>query len=125
MSLICVDVRSRKPISSQLVDCIKDLILQGLIKPDEQLPSVRALSGELTINPNTIQNAYAELERGGIIYSIPGRGNFACRDISVIADAQKEKLLEEIQGFVKKTRIAGFSRQELLDAIGKEWDSQS
>lgn len=124
MSLICVDVRSRKPISNQLVDCIKDLILQGLIKPDEQLPSVRALSSELTINPNTIQKAYSELERNGIVYSIPGRGNFACSDVSVIADAQKGKVLVELAGIVKKAKITGLSRDEFIEAIRKEWDTQ-
>lgn len=124
MSYIRVDLRSRKPISTQLVDNIKELILQGMIMPDEQLPSVRTLAGELAINPNTIQKAYAELERCGVIYSVPGRGNFACSDISVIADMQQGKVLDEIEDFVRRARVSGMSLDRLLEEIGKEWNSQ-
>lgn len=68
-----LDVRSRVPIYEQLVEKIKELIIKGLLKEHEQLPSVRALSNDLTINPNTIQKAYRELENQGYIYSIPGK----------------------------------------------------
>jgi len=61
MGLITVDVKDRKLIYEQLIDNIKDLILEGLLRPEEFLPSVRSLAKELGINPNTIQKAYAEL----------------------------------------------------------------
>ena len=67
MSLIYVDLRSRRPIFEQIVDAVRDLALRGLMQPDEHLPSVRALAAELAINPNTIQKAYGELERQGVI----------------------------------------------------------
>ncbi len=124
MSYIRVDLRSRKPISTQLADCIKELILQGMIKPDEQLPSVRILASELAINPNTIQKAYAELERCGVVYSIPGRGSFACSDISPVADMQQEKVIGEIGEIVRRARVSGMSLERLIDEIGKEWNSQ-
>ena len=69
-----LDVRSRKPIYEQLVDKLKELIMNEILKPDEQLPSVRTLAQELTINPNTIQKAYRELEAQGFIYSLKGKG---------------------------------------------------
>lgn len=69
-----LDVRSRKAIYEQLVDKVKEMIVYGILKPDEQLPSVRALSTQLTVNPNTIQKAYRELEREGYIYSLKGKG---------------------------------------------------
>ena len=124
MSYIRVDVRSRTPISTQLVDCVKELILQGMIKPDEQLPSVRILAAELAINPNTIQKAYVELERCGVLYSIPGRGSFACSDISAIADMQQEKIVCEIGEIVRRARVSGMSLERLIDVIGKEWNLQ-
>ena len=124
MSYIRVDLRNRKPISTQLVDNIKELILQGMIMPDEQLPSVRTLAGELAINPNTIQKAYAELERCGVVYSIPGRGSFACSDVSTVASLQQEKLIDEIEEFVRRARVSGMSLERLLEEIGKEWSSQ-
>ena len=71
-----LDTRSRKPIYEQLVDKLKELIINEVLKPDEQLPSVRQLAQELTINPNTIQKAYRELENQGFIYSQKGKGSF-------------------------------------------------
>lgn len=69
-----LDLRSRKPIYEQLVEKLKELIINEVLKPDEQLPSVRALAQQLTINPNTIQKAYRELETQRYIYSVKGRG---------------------------------------------------
>lgn len=125
MSLICVDVRSRQPISQQLIDSIRDLILKGRIRPDEQLPSVRALASELVINPNTIQKAYSELERTGVVYVIPGRGNFACSDVSILADDQKGKLRQELTAFLSRAKTAGMTREELLARINQEWGDLS
>lgn len=71
-----LDVRSRKPIYEQLVERLKELIITEILKQDEQLPSVRTLAQQLTINPNTIQKAYRELEVQGYIYSIKGKGSF-------------------------------------------------
>ena len=66
MNRIYVDLRSRTPIFEQIIDAVQDLAIRGLMQPDEPLPSVRALAAELAINPNTIQKAYAELERRGV-----------------------------------------------------------
>ena len=70
MGLITIDYRDRKLIYEQLVDNVKLLVLRGDLKKNDFLPSVRSLAKELGINPNTIQKAYAELERQGIIASI-------------------------------------------------------
>ncbi|HAQ07713.1 MAG TPA: GntR family transcriptional regulator [Bacillus bacterium] len=71
-----LDLRNRKPIYEQLVDKMKELVINEVLKPDEQLPSVRQLAQELTVNPNTIQKAYRELEVQGFIYSQKGKGSF-------------------------------------------------
>ncbi len=71
-----IDVKSRKPIYEQIVDYFKELIISGAMKKDEKAPSVRELAKELTINPNTIQKAYRELENRGFFYSITGVGSF-------------------------------------------------
>ena len=80
-----LDVRSRKAIYEQLVDKVKEMIVYGILKPDEQLPSVRALSTQLTVNPNTIQKAYRELEREGYIYSLQGK-----RELRIIVSGTSE-----------------------------------
>src|SRR5574342_440585 len=71
-----LDVRSRKPIYEQLVDQLKELIITEVMKENEKIPSVRVLAKELTINPNTIQKAFRQLETEGFIYTLPGKGSF-------------------------------------------------
>ena len=71
-----IDLKSRKAIYEQVVDNFKEMIISGILKPDEKVPSVRELAKELTINPNTIQKAYRELESRGYFYSVSGLGNF-------------------------------------------------
>ncbi|MBT2641307.1 GntR family transcriptional regulator [Bacillus sp. ISL-41] len=97
-----LDLRSRKPIYEQLVDKMKELIINEVLKPDEQLPSVRQMAQQLTINPNTIQKAYRELEVQGFIYSLKGKGSFV-NSVDPGKDADKilqvkqdlEKMLQE------------------------------
>ena len=81
MGLITIDYRDRKLIYEQLVDNVKLLVLRGDLKKNDFLPSVRSLAKDLGINPNTIQKAYAELERQGIIASIAGRGSVVIQDL--------------------------------------------
>ena len=61
--MIGIDLQNRKPIYEQIVECFETLIVSGVLEPDSQMPSVRALAMELSINPNTIQKAYAALEQ--------------------------------------------------------------
>ena len=77
---IIINNASQQPIYEQIVDKMQRLIAGGALEPDEKLPSVRSLAVELSINPNTIQRAYSELERSGFIYSVKGRGNFVRAD---------------------------------------------
>ncbi|MFR4414781.1 MAG: GntR family transcriptional regulator [Butyricicoccus sp.] len=71
--MIKIDYRDARPIYEQVVDGIEGLALRGALPADTQLPSVRQLAMELSINPNTIQRAYGELERRGVIYAAKGR----------------------------------------------------
>jgi GntR family transcriptional regulator len=72
-----IDLKSRKSIYEQVVGKLKERILVGLIAPDDKLPSVRDLSKTLTVNPNTVQKAFRELERQGFMYTVAGVGSFA------------------------------------------------
>ena len=89
--MIILDYKDTRPIYEQIVEKFKLLILKGVIQKDEQMPSVRSLAVELSINPNTIQKAYAELERQGYIYTVKGRGNFIS-DNKNLLDERKEEL---------------------------------
>ena len=74
--MIVLDYSDPRPIYEQIVDKLQTYILKGILKPDEQLMSVRALAMDLAINPNTVQKAYTELERQGFIYVVKGRGAY-------------------------------------------------
>ncbi|MCX7694789.1 MAG: GntR family transcriptional regulator [Caloramator sp.] len=113
-----LDVRSRVPIYEQLVEKIKELIIKGLLKEHEQLPSVRALSNDLTINPNTIQKAYRELENQGYIYSIPGKGSFVAPLKDKDINKEKiEKILEEIKKLMLEGFHLGMNREDIIKVL--------
>lgn len=121
--MITVDMRDRKPIYEQLIDNIRTLAVQGHLKPDEHLPSVRQLAAELAINPNTIQKAYAELERQNVIYSLPGRGNFISPDIGSVAKQERQRQLEALGVMFRQAQNAGVEKSEihtLLDTVYNE-----
>ncbi|MBQ2765462.1 MAG: GntR family transcriptional regulator [Clostridia bacterium] len=125
MSVINVDTRDRKPIYEQLIDNIKQLVLHGMLKPDEQLPGVRTLAGELAINPNTIAKAYAELERQGIIYSIQGRGSFVCDNIEHLANAQRAESTAEVKKALERALDAGVTKDEIAKMLDLIWREQN
>lgn len=114
-----LDLRSRVPIYEQLVDKLKELIISEVLKKDEPLPSVRILAGQLTINPNTIQKAYRELETQGYIYSIPGKGSFVA---PVAHDKRLEKLGRlkgELAKLLSEAMYLGMKKEELLDMVSE------
>ena len=119
MSLIYVDLRSRTPIFEQIIECVRDLVIRGILQPDEHLPSVRVLAAELAINPNTIKKAYGELERQGVIYSLAGRGNFVASDISALTGKHHEKLLQNIQDSIKAAGEYGVERSSVERTVSK------
>lgn len=100
--MIQVDIRSRMPIYEQLQQNIRKLILQGDLKEDEKIPSVRELSATLTINPNTIQKAYKALERDGFIYSVSGRGNFVSKLDEAIMNKEINAVMLKLDKAVKE-----------------------
>lgn len=123
MSSIFVDFKSRKPIYEQLVDNVSSLVLRGILKPNESIPSVRQLAQELGINPNTIHKAYAELERRGIIYSSPGRGSFVSDDINTAHESKKAELRRALAAAAKDAHELGVTYGEAEEIIRKEWEN--
>lgn len=110
--MIVLDYSDKRPIYEQIVERFRMLILNGVLEADEKLPSVRSLAIELSINPNTIQRAYGELERSGFVYSVKGRGNFVSANKETLQH-EKEKMLNELVEFVKAYREAGLTLEEV------------
>lgn len=110
--MIVIDYSDKRPIYEQIVERIRTLILNGVLETDEKLPSVRSMAIELSINPNTIQRAYTELERLGFIYSVKGRGNFVRADGAVIT-LEKEKMQKALKEQLNCCKEAGITREEI------------
>ena len=92
--MILLDYKDRRPIYEQVVAKLEELMLLGVMKENEPLPSVRSFAMELSINPNTIQRAYVELERQGYIYTVKGKGSFVADNQEMKEKKKKEVLLK-------------------------------
>ena len=115
--MVRLDYKDSRSLHEQIANGIKELIIAKAIAEHEQLPSVRELSISLTVNPNTVQKAYKELEAEGFIYSIKGRGNF----VSSVSDAKDEKKIEELYNAltntVKELLYLGESNENIINII--------
>lgn len=114
-----LDLKSRIPIYEQLVEHIKKMIFEGVIQADEKMPSVRTLASELTINPNTIQKAYRELERLGYIYSLPGKGSYVQEVSDIKNKFHIETLKDDLVSILKELLFLNVTKEELLEIIEK------
>ncbi len=113
-----IDLKSRKAIYEQVVDRFKEMIITGILKPDEKVPSVRDLAKELAINPNTIQKAYKELENQGYFYSVAGLGRFAAVPAESYRNtARIEELKETVRTSVKELMFLQCPTEEIRSVI--------
>lgn len=120
-----IDLKSRKLIYEQVVDNIKQMIIKGVVKEESKLPSVRELSKELTVNPNTIQKAYKELERDGYIYTVTGLGCFvASREQLQVNDRKTRAMLEELKDIVCELIYAGINQNKVIETVKKEYEER-
>lgn len=113
--ILTVNIRDKRPIYKQIVGGIKDKVLSGELKPDEQIPSVRQLATDMNINPNTIAKAYAELERCDILYSAVGRGYFVNPDLSKAKSAEEEELSKGLLLCVENAKKCGFEKDKVTE----------
>ncbi len=114
-----IDLQGSVPLYEQVYKKILGLVVSNTLKTGEQLPSVRTLAKELSINPNTIAKAYLQLENDKIIYSLSGRGSFVAEfDYSLLKNKYLSTLFKEL----KEGKNIGFSKEEIIDEINKSWE---
>ena len=114
------DTTSRVPIYRQLMDQIRQNVARGRLRPGSRLPSVRVLSRELVVNPNTIARAYTELEREGVINTRQGLGVFVAEpQAELSAAARRERLATALDSFLTEAVHLGFSADEVMSAMAK------
>ena len=115
--MIDIDRQARKPVYEQLLEQFERLILTGVLRPGDQLPSVRSLSLELSVNPNTVQRAFQELEKEGLVYSARTSGRFVTEDEKLIDQKRHEIAQTLMKNFVTEMTAIGFSSPEIKTII--------
>ena len=116
--MIQLDYRDARPIYTQIVDGFREQILSMGLPPEDKLPSGRELAAQLTINPNTIQRAYRQLEMEGWIATVPGKGCFVCGAPNA-ALRERETLLAEFDKTAAALLAMGLTREDLTARLMK------
>src|SRR5438270_13169290 len=113
-----IEAASRTPIYRQLMAQIREGVARGRLSPEARLPSVRDLSRELVINPNTVARVYTELEREGILNTRPGLGVFVAQSKNELTKkVRKDRLTCLVDGLLTETVHLGFTAEELLAVV--------
>lgn len=115
-----LDFHSRTPIYEQIKEQITALVGSGVLKADDQLPSLRQLSSELSVNINTIKRAFSDLEVQGIIYSVAGKGSFISGDTK--RDVIAESALEEARLAILKAKSMGAKKSDVLKIVNNIYE---
>ncbi len=114
--MLNLDYRDARPIYEQVRDGLRRLMVTGVVREGEKLPSVRTLASTLAINPNTIQRAYEALEAEGYLYSVPGKGSFAAPHTGV-DQGRREELLVRFDAVTAELLYLGLSGEVLMERV--------
>ena len=117
---LTIDVKGGLPIYRQIANQIRYMVASGLLKPDEDLPPIRALAAELRVTPNTVVKAYEELEAAGVISKRRGSGCYVSENQSKLAEREKRRILEQrIDGLLTEARQLDYTTHDLLKLLHK------
>lgn len=108
---------SDRPVFIQIMEKLKLDIVTGIYSPGDKLPSVRDLAAEAAVNPNTMQRAFSELEREGLVYTQRTNGRFITEDIAMINQLKEQMALDAISQFLKSMQQLGISEKETLKLL--------
>ena len=111
------ELSSQRYVYIQLIEHIQNMIITGVYKPGEKLPSVRNMAAEAGVNPNTMQKSLMELERAGLVFTNRTSGRYITTDEALIRDLKNQYIKEKIIGFLEKIEQFGFEPEEVLELI--------
>lgn len=115
--MFVVDVMSRVPVYEQIIKQVEEQVLTGILKEGDKLPSVRSLSVKLSINPNTIQKAYTELDRRQLIITVPGKGSFISEKAIEVVGANSREKMTELNKIIREMALSGVTKEEIINNI--------
>lgn len=117
-----LDYSDGKPIYEQIKDNLKKLIIDGVLKTDDRIPSVRELAVTMAINPNTIQKAYKELEFEGYVYSVRAKGVFVAPIEKITEDKNTEKLYKNLEAAIRELYFVGETKEKIFSTVEKIYE---
>jgi GntR family transcriptional regulator len=119
---ITIDLRSDVPIYIQIVEQVRRQVVDGGLKPGDQLPTVRALASDLRINFNTVSRAYRLLDEAGVISTQQGRGTYILEmpPPEVAERLRIESINALARRYLNETRRLGFSLEQALDHLRQQ-----
>ncbi len=118
-----IDTLSRQPVYEQLIQKVEYFILTDIFKECEQIPSVRNVAFDNSINPRTILKAYNELDRRGLIQSVPGKGYFVCKDAKKkLSEGYVEKL-SKLKEMLSDMALVGVPKESVLKCVEEAYES--
>jgi len=120
-----VEFDDKLPIYTQIMNYLKKKMVSGDISGGDKLPSVRELSTELKVNPNTVQRSYQELERESLVYTQRGMGTFVTEDKKNIVELKKLMAVEIINGFIEEMRSLGFDDGEIIEIVSDKINKEA
>lgn len=120
LSIDGFEFNNKEPIYLQIIELIKKNIALGLLTPGTKLPSVRELSKELGVNPNTLQRAYGELERLGITYTKRGMGSFISEGEDEVMNLKEDMGRQLVKKFIEDMKAIGIDKDEAIEIIKRE-----
>lgn len=116
---------SDRPIFLQIIERLQTDIISGRYSPGDKLPSVRELAAEAAVNPNTMQKAFGELERSGLVYSQRTSGRFITEDLDMIKALKQRIAREKIEAFLSGMKKIGFQDEEILSLMKQSLNQKS
>jgi len=122
--MILLDYRDKRPIYEQVVEKLERLIVSGGLEPLTKMPSVRSLAMELSVNPNTVQRAYAQLEQDGYLYTVSGRGTFVTAE-NEWRENKQGKVLKEWKNMTLQAKEAGIGMEQLQKALQEVFEESN
>ena len=120
--MFVIDVMSRVPVYEQIIKQVEEQVLTGILKEGDKLPSVRSLSVKLSINPNTIQKAYTELDRREMIITVPGKGSFISQKAGEVVGASSREKIPELAKIIRDLALAGVTKDEIIRNVNEVFD---
>lgn len=118
--MFLISLQGKESIYEQIRSQIEKFIMNGILKPDDKLPSVRSLAEDLGINPNTVMKAYQELEKNGYIYTLNKKGVFVAKD----PEKAKQRGLDDAERMIMALKEEGLTKEDLLEVIHRVYESE-